>query len=287
MKKIIIFLLLLVSSDCFAQYNPQFLWQPGVGNQINLAHPMAQGLVGAWLFNEGLGSKVYDISAYSNHGDLISTSQVTWVSTIHGYALDFDGTTGYVDLGTSRVIDFTIFSNWSLATWFKIDDLTGDDRTIVSRTNSGGGIQLNFRVDKGVTPQNLEVFNDGSLRLSSGNVIELDTWYFAVLTMNASAATENNLYIYDINGLLDTSTGDYDAEHTDIATMNTTIGKQLNGFDEMDGIIASVYYYDRILSLAEADFLHTSRHAIFETPPGRILAAAAAAAARRRFIRVF
>lgn len=42
--------------------------KPNVGARINFAHPLARGLVGCWLFNEGGGSRVFDLSGRNNQG---------------------------------------------------------------------------------------------------------------------------------------------------------------------------------------------------------------------------
>ena len=79
-----------------------WLQKPPLGVQINRAHPLARGLIGCWLFNEGGGDKVYDLSGYCNHGTLNgfafpATTTSGWNPGRDGIGLTFDGTNDYVD----------------------------------------------------------------------------------------------------------------------------------------------------------------------------------------------
>lgn len=78
--------------------------KPMLGTPLNLAHPLAQGLVGCWLFNEGSGNKVYDLSGNNNHGTLSGfsdppTATSGWCAGPHGGALRFDGSDDYGSIG--------------------------------------------------------------------------------------------------------------------------------------------------------------------------------------------
>lgn len=66
--------------------------KPFRGTQINKTHPLAKGLVGAWIFNELTGEKVFDLSGNGNNGTITGAS---WVSD----GLSFDGVDDYVGCG--------------------------------------------------------------------------------------------------------------------------------------------------------------------------------------------
>jgi hypothetical protein len=70
MKKIAIFLVLLITTSASAQY-----MKPMLGRQINHAHGLSD-FVGCWLMNEGAGDKVYDLSGNGKDGTL--TNGPTW-----------------------------------------------------------------------------------------------------------------------------------------------------------------------------------------------------------------
>jgi len=67
--------------------------------QINRSHSLARGLVGCWLFNEGSGNKVFDLSGNSNHGTL--SGSPAWIGTNYGHGLEFSGQESgeYIDVG--------------------------------------------------------------------------------------------------------------------------------------------------------------------------------------------
>ena len=44
--------------------------KPILGRGINWGDPLARGLVGYWLMNEGVGNKVYDLSGNGRTGTI-------------------------------------------------------------------------------------------------------------------------------------------------------------------------------------------------------------------------
>ena len=171
MKKIIIFLLLLVSSDCFAQYNPQFLWQPGVGNQINLAHPDAQGLSGHWLFNEGLSFTLFDLTPYGNNGTLTGPMQPweDWIPGRDGWALEFDGDNDYIDFSSTSLSQHT-YKEFTFSLWHKSRDSNVSDDEIKLNITTKPGMSFDpvtfckwmaERVIVAMVPRFIEVYENG------------------------------------------------------------------------------------------------------------------------------
>ncbi|MCX6013468.1 MAG: hypothetical protein NTV30_08710, partial [Chloroflexi bacterium] len=60
--------------------------------------------IGAWLFDEGSGNKVKDSSKNGNDGKLTGTK---WVDGKFGKALDFNGSSDYVEIPDSDSLDVT------------------------------------------------------------------------------------------------------------------------------------------------------------------------------------
>jgi len=72
--------------------------KPVLGSQLQLGHPLSNGLVGYWLMNEGSGDKVADLSGNGNTGTLQGST--FWTPGRFGSALSFDrGTDDYIDAG--------------------------------------------------------------------------------------------------------------------------------------------------------------------------------------------
>ena len=84
--------------------------KPMYGVLLNPHHPLARGLVGCWLFNEGGGNIVYDLSGYGNHGTLGGDTLEycpAWIIGDFGSALSFDGSNDYIDCGDDESLDIT------------------------------------------------------------------------------------------------------------------------------------------------------------------------------------
>jgi hypothetical protein len=62
-------------------------------------------MVGWWKLNEGSGTSANDSSGYGNHGTLRSNPQ--WVVGIAGGALEFSGTSDFVDCGSDESLNIT------------------------------------------------------------------------------------------------------------------------------------------------------------------------------------
>lgn len=77
----------------FISISPAFSQQivgrkPLLGEQINWSHPLARGLVGVWLINEGSGGILYD--ATNNGLDLLESGTPDRVITEEGLAVNLD-----------------------------------------------------------------------------------------------------------------------------------------------------------------------------------------------------
>jgi len=80
----------------------------------NLSHPLARGLVGYWLMNEGAGNKVFDLSGNGNTGSLVADTH--FVPGKFGLALDFDGKGDYVALSNTIPAQAG-----TIVAWIKVD----------------------------------------------------------------------------------------------------------------------------------------------------------------------
>jgi hypothetical protein len=102
--------IIAVSSIIFLQDN-----QTTQAALIN-PHP---GLVGWWSFDEGSGTVAGDNSGNVNNGTIFGT---TWVAGKYGNALNFDGLSNYVDLGSSAILES---SPITVSAWVKTSANSG------------------------------------------------------------------------------------------------------------------------------------------------------------------
>lgn len=101
------------------------LSKPLPGTTINPVHPLAQDLIGFWLFNEGEGSLINDISGNGNHGSLVNmlpnTQGSGWTGSVSGNAIAFDGVNNYIDCGSDASMSVT--DKLSIEAWVIKDAL--------------------------------------------------------------------------------------------------------------------------------------------------------------------
>jgi hypothetical protein len=65
-------------------------------------------ILGAWLLDEGTGNIAVDATGNGNDGTLISNPD--WISGQFGNALEFNGTSSYVDCGNAEALSVDVFS---------------------------------------------------------------------------------------------------------------------------------------------------------------------------------
>ena len=165
------------------------LFKPFRGVQIEKAHPLAKGLVVCWLFNEGTGNLLHDLSGNRNHGTLtLMVPSDDWIAGNDGFALDLDGGNDSIEFGTNEIIDisqpFTVVfkinpDDFSTANTIVVLNSTINFVCFISPggnfseiTFGGNGLSANPRVDfPGTIIGNwwhfIAVFNGGALNVES------------------------------------------------------------------------------------------------------------------------
>jgi hypothetical protein len=90
---------------------------------------------GYWPFSEGSGTTASDFSGNGNTGTI---SGATWIAGQSGEALNFNGTSNYVDMGTPSpaALQFGTGS-FTVMAWFKIPTTAGANTRVVSTGNNG------------------------------------------------------------------------------------------------------------------------------------------------------
>jgi len=141
MRKLLTILLIFLTTSALAQQKPI------LGEQINWAHPLSKGLVSLWLFNEGSGNKVFDLSGNGNDGTFAAGgASPSWLAGKFGSALDFDGG-DYVDLGQGPNNNLDGCLAITMLMWFKADAVPAADYEYilyadVDLTKTGWGLSF-------------------------------------------------------------------------------------------------------------------------------------------------
>jgi len=202
--------------------------QPG-GNGEVLYLPM----------DEGTGRKVYDASGKGNTGTLVNGT--TWVigAKGNGFGLGFDGSSQYIDLGNSPMLNPTTVFTISAWVFETAVSSSSSFRMVFERE-----LSLAFGI-AGSANQFYTSINNGSWNdYYSGYVVPLSTWKHILTTRDVSG----NLKFY-VDGKLV-----YSFSGVAISASNTSpsnIGRDPSSAHYYQGTIAEVRIYNRALSAQE------------------------------------
>lgn len=132
--------------------------KPTRGIQLDKSHPLVRGLVLFWVFNEGSGKRVFDLSGHGHTGTLVG---MPWISCKYGSAVQLAHDGDEIDISDNRLdipagSDFTyIWSGFiellnptNSGFWRSGNTSTGDTFVVFQGTVSGlpwirlGGIDV-------------------------------------------------------------------------------------------------------------------------------------------------
>jgi len=232
------------------------LQKPLLGVPVNWSHPLARGLVGCWLMNEGGGDKIYDLSGNRNMGIFAAGSaSPTWKPGKFGGTLYFGGD-DYIDVSDSSSLNnISTTGAISIVVSFRATDLSG---TIIRRLVSKLYTCFDFfYMCSGDTIQ----FDVNAAPLV-GSVLTANQVYHTVATYDKNAG-DNNQKIY-LNGLLNAQTTETNGL---VANDNVLrIGSYPTLARPHIGDIDYIYLYNRALSAAEIAQLYREPFAMFDRP---------------------
>jgi len=231
------------------------LLKPARGIQLNRTHPLAKGLVGAWIFNERTGNMAFDLSGHGNDGTI---NGADWVPG----GLDFVASSSdYVNLGTRQYVGTA--KSFTVASKVRLDSFPGSPWSYpgILRTKAGQTQNwvLLFSEDVGYSDVSFGSENNFS-RLRSGDIgITLGVEYDVTVVYNgngALTASNYNLFIDGVNKTL-SSASPFASDSS-----NSAIG--VEGTNYWDGKIFYVYIYDRALQPSEVTSLSRDPYQMFQ-----------------------
>lgn len=243
--------------------------KPPLGTSLDGSESLSQGLIGLWVMNEGSGNKVFDLSGNGKTATFVNDTH--FVAGKHGFAVDFDGTGDYADLGPA-------FSNisadlpFSIVMLIKFRSFSVGDRDIFYSDTNGSNDRVYMLYQSTAGRLQLDTFN-GSTASKGGSFNTLNSWVHVVGTNDGAS---RNMTFY-IDSVLQTS-GGYTGGN--IGT-NARFGLDPAGFKPFDGQIDHAIIYDRALISSEVVQLFINPFIMFDRDPielwvGSVAAAAAA-----------
>jgi len=200
----------------------------GAGTDANEGNPP----VGYWPLDENTGTNAYDRSGSGNNGTL--TGSPAWVQGKFSSALEFDGTSKYVNVLSSDILHFD--KDFTVQTWAYIDEFpTTDEAFIVSR----GGEYAIVIDETGELLYLVHNTDPGWLLIATNYILPKRTWLHLTLTYSSSYVLKmyvNAQEIYSYNGSGDIT--------NDSVTFKIGRRATLSGDEPFDGKLDNVKIYN-------------------------------------------
>ena len=217
------------------------LTKPKPGAIINQFHPLAHGLVGYWLMNEGSGSKVYDISGKNNHGTLtnmaVNSQSSGWSGSKFGGGLSFDGTNDQVGCGSDDSLDVT--DSFTAGLWIKMNQ-TAISRSFFTKGTTSNIVHYGLSTGAANTVLRFRYGTDLHLDSTVAHGYSVGEWHYICVTVDTHT---NVLKFYSDGDQLGN-----DVSFTGSLVANNEaliIGGGADG--EFNGVVDVLNIYNRIL----------------------------------------
>jgi hypothetical protein len=194
-------------------------------------------LVAYWPLDEGSGTTAVDVVG-GHDGTIGGTAN--WVTGMIGLALDFDGSSTYIDMD-----DEVVRGTWSLAMWLKPRDIPyTTDYYAVMHTDawSAGTPHVHLRANTSLW----NVDTNSGPNISSTTVLQENEWYHCTYTVENDGST-NSAQIY-INGVLE-SEGEGGSVASYFGPLN--FGAWTNNQRFYHGLMDDIRVYNHVLSETE------------------------------------
>lgn len=232
--------------------------KPPRGTQLNRTNPLARSLGLCWLFNEGTGAKVHDLSGSDRTGTLQGAP--SWDTGRFGSALYYDGADDCIQTGSPVITTAPV----SVSLWFKLDELPStrvEDGTLLIQRTIGSPYQsfrtlINDADDKIL----LLIYNSSgvsTVSINSDSAIQIGKWYHVVFILDSN---------YDacmyVNTVRQTGAGNSGSFYN--ANDVLRLGSRTGTADDFKGRIDLVTIFNRSLSGSEVTLLYREPFCMFE-----------------------
>lgn len=211
-------------------------------------------LVGHWKLDDGSGTNANDSSASNRDGTLINTP--SWTTGQLGGAVDFNGSSQYIDLGTHS--ELQVSGDMTVAAWINADAISGtpgDGNSVLVCLTAGLQVSYNFALGES-NNFGLGWTNDAGVADSwatDGDPLATGAWFHI-----AAVRSSGNVTFY-VNGDLVSGTHATGAQSVTTAGGQAAIGS-LGIYPAFffDGRIDDVRLYSRALTADDIEALHLS-----------------------------
>ncbi len=203
-----------------------------------LAAHAGADLVAHWSLDDGSGTTASDMSGNGHDGTIGGT--VKFVAGQSGMALDFDGTSTYIDMN-----DEIVRGTWSLTMWLKPRDIpysSGYYAVMHTDAWSAGTPHVHLRASTSL----FNVDTNSGPNISSTTALQADEWYHCAYTVLHEAGA-NSAKIY-LNSVMEAE-GEGGTVESYFGPLN--FGAWTNNQRFYHGLMDDIRVYDHVLSEAE------------------------------------
>ena len=239
--------------------------KPTRGICLNRNHPLSRGLVGLWLFNEGSGGQVFDLSGNRNTISFAAgAASPSWGSGQFGPVLSFDGG-DYAFAPDNPSLNPS--NQLTIVVWVKQTNI-GTTEVWVGKEGSSTNRSYYLRcytAGPNVNTIQLVLSSDGTTfnTWQSGNSIMTAGVWNQIVAVYNSSESEPRLYF---NGKH--IPGSWAAGSMPASLFNNSaqleLGTRRNGDEFFTGLLDIPLIYNRALSASEVALLHREPFCMFE-----------------------
>jgi len=208
------------------------------------------GLVAHWKMDDNTATTtVLDSSGRGNHGTAQrNTSALSTPGKING-ALTFDGTSDYIDCGSSATLQEK--KTLTVSAWINGSSYTKAMNMIVCGDNRNLNFDWGLRVDNVIVKF---IIKAGNYQVATGPAVSINQWYHVVGVWDRNVGT-NNLRIYVDGSLAGATTVNADMGNLPVyVTIGRLYYPTINQYFE--GLIDNVMIFNRALSDGEIDAIY-------------------------------
>ena len=251
--------------------------KPPLSARLIPGHPLANGLVGCWLMNEGSGRKIFNLVNYGSSNGIftvVGANYTTWQATSMGIATHYDDNEEWIDCGSNiaNIIDFTV-DEFTIEGYGYLTS-KGIDRDFLSIYKEGGANRaIELRYDVGDDYWEFNCYdNNWQYAKFSQSHTELNKWVHLV------GLRRGNTFEIWVDGIKGATTDTIGTIVTG-GSPEIVIGNlnHSSGYRQWLGDILYARIWDHALTPSEIQSLYINPYAMFEPEPIWLMVHGAAA----------
>lgn len=160
---------------------------------ISYSYASKENIVAAWMFDEGDGDVIHDVSGNSNDGVIIGGAE--WVDGKFEQALHFDGSSSHIEIPFHESMKVLNQGDFTFTAWFITDEVPDANRVLFQHLD-GNGTGRSWLYIVGGTAE--VATHLGGARTPSGVNAEPGQWTHTAVVVTESGGTDT-IQVY-VNG---------------------------------------------------------------------------------------